>query len=234
MKNHEWVDGKLLQTNKKYSHLKLKQKEKIYQWMYESYRAKREELGRFPDSKDTDDVLEPVMAKIEEAQIWIPYSEVAKHYRSVVSNLRKRYNREQMGKAVMRYELEPLDVRFSVCKVADYSGIDTEKPYCFIGCTDEEKSLVCPINDVPDNATERDDGWRCFRICGKLDFSLIGILAHITKILASNQIGVFAISTFNTDYVLTKEDNFEKALAALKNAGYIIRERDDISIHRII
>ena len=53
MKKHKWVNGQLLQTNKKYSHLKLKQKEKIYQWMYESYRAKREELGRFPDSKDT-------------------------------------------------------------------------------------------------------------------------------------------------------------------------------------
>ena len=229
MKNHEWVDGKLLQTNKKYAHLKLKQKEKIYQWMYESYRAKREELGRFPDSKDTDDVLEPVMGKIEEAQIWIPYGEVAKHYRSVISNLRKRYNREQMGKTAASYVLEPLDVRFSVCKVADYSGVDPEKPYCFIGCTDEEKSLVCPTSAVPGNTTERDDGWRCFRICGELDFSLIGILARIAKVLASNQIGVFAVSTFNTDYVLTKEEYFENALSVLKNAGYQIRssETDD-------
>ena len=68
-----------------------------------------------------------------------------------------------------------------------------------------------------------DDGWRCFRITGQLDFSLIGILARISKLLASNEIGIFAISTYNTDYILTKEKNFEKALKVLKDAGYDIK-----------
>ena len=63
---------------------------------------------------------------------------------------------------------------------------------------------------------EREDGWRAFRICGVLDFSLIGILAGITQILADRKIGLFAISTYNTDYVLTKEENFESAVLALK------------------
>ena len=57
MKNHEWVDGKLLQTNKKYSQLKLKQKEKIYQWMYEAYRDKYREFGKYPDLKDIDESM---------------------------------------------------------------------------------------------------------------------------------------------------------------------------------
>ena len=68
--------------------------------------------------------------------------------------------------------LEPLKYRFSVCKVMDYSGIDLMKPFCFTGTTDEENSLVCPEETVPDNTTERDDGWRAFRIIGQLDFSL--------------------------------------------------------------
>ena len=82
----------------------------------------------------------------------------------------------------------------------DYSGIDLTRPYCFIGTTDEENSLVCPEEMVPANTVERDDGWRGFRIIGQLDFSLIGILARISKVLASNEIGIFAISTYNTDY----------------------------------
>ena len=120
--------------------------------------------------------------------------------------------------------LEPLDPRFSVCKVRDYSGIDLTQPFCFTGSTDEEYSLVCPEMLVPDNTTERDDGWRGFRIIGQLDFSLIGILARISKVLADNDIGIFAVSTFNTDYILTKEENFDKALKALESAGYKIKK----------
>ena len=122
-----------------------------------------------------------------------------------------------------RIVLEPLNSRFSVCKVIDYSGIDLTKPFCFTAATDEENSLVCPELLVPDNTTAQDDGWKCFRIIGQLDFSLIGILARISEVLALNKIGIFAISTFNTDYILTKEENFEKALKVLKDAGYDIK-----------
>lgn len=119
--------------------------------------------------------------------------------------------------------IEALDVELSVCKAVDYCGIDISRPFCFTGCTDEENSLVCPTDMVPDNTTDRDDGWRAFRIVGTLDFSLIGILAGISKILASNGIGIFAISTYNTDYILTKEENFDKAMSVLKSAGYRIK-----------
>ena len=120
--------------------------------------------------------------------------------------------------------LETLRPRFSVCKVKDYSGVDLTKPFCFTGTTDEENSLVCPEALVPGNTIERDDGWKGFRIIGQLDFSLIGILARISKILAEGGIGIFAISTYNTDYILTKEENFEKAMKVLKKAGYEVRE----------
>lgn len=63
MKNHEWIDGKLLQTNKKYSHLKQKQREKIYQWMYNTYRASYKRTGKYPDSEEDEKVLSSVMEK---------------------------------------------------------------------------------------------------------------------------------------------------------------------------
>lgn len=110
---------------------------------------------------------------------------------------------------------EPLEERFSVCKVTDYSGVNPERPFCFIGMTDEEKSLVCPEELVPQNTEAEDKGWKGFRIAGKLDFSLVGILAKVSGKLADHGIGIFAISTFNTDYLFVKEENFEKALAVL-------------------
>ncbi len=119
--------------------------------------------------------------------------------------------------------LEPLFVKLSVCKVTDYSQVDISKPFCFTGTTDEELSLVCPTELVPDNTTDRDDGWRAFRIIGTLDFSLIGILSGISAALADNGIGIFAVSTYNTDYILTKEENFDNAIRVLKSAGYTIR-----------
>lgn len=125
----------------------------------------------------------------------------------------------------IRIILEPIMCRFSVCKVTDYSGIDLMQPFCFTGTTDEEFSLVCPEEIVPNNTTERDDGWRGLRIIGQLDFSLIGILARISGILASNKIGIFAVSTYNTDYIFTKEESFEKAIKALKGAGYEVKDR---------
>lgn len=119
--------------------------------------------------------------------------------------------------------LEALSVPLSVCRVEDYTGIDLDQPFCFTGRTDEEKSLVCPTALVPENALDREDGWRAFRICGVLDFSLIGILARIAGILAANYIGIFVVSTYNTDYILTKEENHSLALSVLRNAGYTLK-----------
>ena len=120
-------------------------------------------------------------------------------------------------------ELKVIDKEFSVCKVSDFSEIDTGQPYIFTGSTNEERSLVCPTELVPSNTIERNDGWRAFRIEGTLDFSLIGILSKISTCLAENGIGIFAISTFNTDYVLTKENDFSKTIEVLELAGYTIK-----------
>ena len=119
-------------------------------------------------------------------------------------------------------ELKRLDYPLSVCKVKDLSQTDLTADFYFIGKTDEELSLVCKTEDCPSNTIERDDGWRGFRIQGVLDFSLIGILSKLSGILAENNIGIFAVSTYNTDYILVKEENFERALGVLAAKGYTV------------
>lgn len=117
-------------------------------------------------------------------------------------------------------KIQKIDYDFSICKVPDYSQVDIESEYCFIGHTDNEKSLVCKSDKVPGNAVACVGGWRMFRIQGILDFSLIGILSHISSLLADNKIGIFAVSTYDTDYIFVKKENFKKALDVLSNAGY--------------
>lgn len=120
------------------------------------------------------------------------------------------YNYKEI-KDMDKIKIKAIDRDFSVCKVKDYSKVNLDAEFCFTGKTDEEKSLVCLTEDVPDNTIEREDGWKAFRIEGILDFSLIGILSKISALLAENAIGIFAISTYNTDYILIKEENYTKA-----------------------
>ena len=122
-------------------------------------------------------------------------------------------------------ELKTIDYKLSVCKVKDISNIDLASDFYFIGKTDEELSLVCKTEDTPIETLERDDGWRGFRIQGVLDFSLIGILSKLSGILAEHNIGIFAVSTFNTDYILVKEENFDRALKVLASEGYAVLMR---------
>ena len=120
-------------------------------------------------------------------------------------------------------ELKRLDHDLTVCKAADAADIDFSAAFYFVGKTDEELSLVCRTEDVPVNTIEREDGWWGFRIEGVLDFSLVGILSGLSGILAENRIGIFAVSTYNTDYILVKKENYEKALRVLSDAGYTIQ-----------
>lgn len=119
-------------------------------------------------------------------------------------------------------QLQPLNQEFTICQVPDYSQVNFEADFFFIGQTDEEKSLVCYSQDLPENTTQVDGGWSAFRIQGVLDFSLVGILSKISTILADEGIGIFAVSTYNTDYILTKTKDFASAFEVLAQAGYEI------------
>jgi len=85
--------------------------------------------------------------------------------------------------------------------------------------TSEELSIVCVEAQIPESALcER--GWRLFKIDAVLDFSLVGIVAGLSAVLAGANIGIFVLSTYNTDYVLVRQPDFSVAVAALRAAGY--------------
>ena len=128
-------------------------------------------------------------------------------------------------KGVVYTEIKVIDGSFSVCKVTDFSEVDPSKKFNFISATDEENSLICLTENVPDNFTERIDGWRALKIQGVLDFSLIGILSKILGLLAEAKIGIAAVSTYTTDYIFAKETDLDKAVETLAEANYkIIRK----------
>jgi uncharacterized protein len=83
----------------------------------------------------------------------------------------------------------------------------------------EETTIVCPVSEAPPGA-EIDAGWRCFRILQSFDFSVPGILASVLQPLANAGIGIFATSTFSTDYVLVKSADHERAAEVLREAGH--------------
>ena len=122
----------------------------------------------------------------------------------------------------MQLQLEVLAPEFSVCKMGAHDPIPdglAERAYCFIGRTPDELSIVCESAAAPAAAAEREDGWRALKVAGPLDFGLVGILAKICQALADAAIPVFAISTYDTDYVLVKAGSFEAAIDAREAAG---------------
>jgi len=81
---------------------------------------------------------------------------------------------------------------------------------------------VCETERVPENTLTRDDGWRAFKVEGPLDFGIVGIMAKLSSALAAAQVPLFAISTFDTDYIFVKADNLKSAIAALTVADCLI------------
>lgn len=112
-----------------------------------------------------------------------------------------------------------LQEEFSVCKGECFPTELLKEKFCFFAKTDEECSIVCETRLAP-NVKDREDGWKGFRIEGVLDFSLIGILSKIATVLAESKISVFAVSTFNTDYIFVRKQQFYRAMERLSEQGY--------------
>lgn len=124
----------------------------------------------------------------------------------------------------MTMNLKKVPYELSVCKLNSVTGFNFDWDFYFFAKTDYEISLVCKTEDVPFDVITRDDGWSGFYFDETLDFSLIGILSKISTILAENNMGIFAVSTYNTDYILVKSENFDKAVSVLKSNGYTFVE----------
>lgn len=117
-------------------------------------------------------------------------------------------------------QLKIIDKDFVIFKTENLNNIDFNNEYVFLSKTDEEISIICDKKLLPLNTTTCDYDWKCFKIEGQLDFSLIGILSSILKILADNNISILAVSTYNTDYIFIKEQNISLAKEALTVQGY--------------
>lgn len=116
--------------------------------------------------------------------------------------------------------LEWLKDEFVVAKWQSRHKIEDLGAFSFWAQTDHETSLLCPAECLPGDAVETEEGWCGFRIAGQMDFSQIGILAKISGCLAENAISIFAVSTFNTDYIFVKQETAVAAQKALAAAGW--------------
>ncbi|MES2127002.1 MAG: ACT domain-containing protein [Pseudomonadota bacterium] len=117
------------------------------------------------------------------------------------------------------------DERLAVVRLDPESDIPAwalvRSHFSSISRTPDELSIVCDESQVPDGA-RIEGGWRALKVEGPLDFGLTGILAAIADPLARAGVSIFAISTFDTDYVLVKDDKVNVALAALCAAGHFV------------
>ncbi|NCB22521.1 MAG: ACT domain-containing protein [Deltaproteobacteria bacterium] len=118
--------------------------------------------------------------------------------------------------------LQIIEGKFSVCKVENLRAVNFNVPWLFVGKTDAEISVVCLTADVPHATLAREDGWRALRVAESMDFGLTGVLAGISTVLAQAGISIFAVSTFDTDYILIKAENLGLAQSALEAGGYTI------------
>ncbi|MGG7058353.1 ACT domain-containing protein [Clostridium tertium] len=129
-----------------------------------------------------------------------------------------------MSAVEKKLNLKLLKDRYSVCRLNRNEEIPKwifQEEFFSITRTDEELSIVCLQDKIKENIKCEKD-WRILKIEGPLDFSLIGILSRISTLMANNDISIFAISTYDTDYILIKEESIKRAIEVLENNNYNI------------
>lgn len=113
-----------------------------------------------------------------------------------------------------------IDNEFTVCRLTNPLPDLNFSDVFFFARSDEEISLVCASDQVPADCVDRSDGWIAMRVQGVLDFSLTGILSRLSTVLADARIPIFAVSTYNTDYILISKTHQDRATRAFLQAGY--------------
>jgi len=114
--------------------------------------------------------------------------------------------------------LEVLEKEYVICKLDKIEKVPKNAGFYSLTVTDKEISLVCEAEHTPKSCTA-ETGFRAMRIKGILDFSLTGIIAWISGILAQAGISIFTVSTYDTDYVLVREEDLEQSVNVLKSKG---------------
>ena len=131
------------------------------------------------------------------------------------------------GTGARRLHLTILAGEFAVCRLSP--ELVTIPTWAFAGHwytftrTDDELSIVCPAPLVPDDV-QAERGWCLLRLTGPFPFEMTGVLAAVLAPLATEEIPIFALSTFDTDYVLLKTPDLARAVDALRGAGHLVDE----------
>ncbi len=130
--------------------------------------------------------------------------------------------------AARRLELSVLPGRFAVCRLQPSSPVPAwlpERGFVSVTRTADELSVVCKESCVP--AGEKTQaGWVVLALRGPFEFSEVGVLASLAEPLSKAGVGIFVISTFDTDYLLVAQENLDRAVATLTAAGHTIHEAD--------
>lgn len=112
--------------------------------------------------------------------------------------------------------------KFTVCKLNKISDFNINEDFFFLSKTEDELSLVCKSANAPKNTIACEDNWCMIKFVESMEFSMVGVLAKISNLLANNNISIFAVSTYNTDYILIKSEFLKKAISILKDNDYKI------------
>jgi len=121
------------------------------------------------------------------------------------------------------FKLELLPATFAIFRLGAAAQVPEWATGEFVSITrtPDELSIVCPQGNAAEG-TQHEPGWRCLRVAGPLDFSMVGVIASLTGALAAASISVFVVSTFDTDYLLVKEGDLKAAVESLSAAGQTI------------
>lgn len=122
----------------------------------------------------------------------------------------------------MKLTLTLLPYELAICRLprdAPLPGWTSKGGFLSVTRTDDELSIVCAEAGVP-GEVNADRGWRCLKVAGPLDLALTGILASLANPLAEAKINIFAVSTFDTDYLLVKRENLDRAADVLTRSGH--------------
>ena len=119
-------------------------------------------------------------------------------------------------------ELQKIECVFTICKIDNVEQVDFTRGFTFLSKTADEISLVCEAEKTPSEALEIEPGWRALKISDVLDFNMIGVIAKLSKILAEAKICIFVVSTYNTDYIFMKVEDYDRGIQALIHNGYTV------------
>jgi hypothetical protein len=125
----------------------------------------------------------------------------------------------------MKLSLLVLEETFAICSMKRDSPLPewaTSSDFFSITRTFDELSIVCPQEKVP-AGVDINKNWRCLKVQGPLGFSITGILASLSMPLASEGVSIFVFSSYDTDHIMVKQYELEKAVEVLQKAGHTVQ-----------